>query len=101
MHTYVVLFVYESIIFVVYINGWHYNDSFECTQTFINEYMHACIHTYIHTCTYSYMHTAHRHPDDPVAHSKFQKIGEAYQVLSDESLRASYDAGGVEGVEGI
>ena len=41
-----------------------------------------------------------RHPNDPDAHSKFQKIGEAYQVLSDDSLRASYDAGGASGVEG-
>ena len=42
-----------------------------------------------------------RHPDDPDAHAKFQKIGEAYQVLSDEKLRANYDAGGKDGVEGI
>lgn len=41
-----------------------------------------------------------RHPDDPNAQAKFQKIGEAYQVLSDEKLRANYDAGGKEGVEG-
>lgn len=40
-----------------------------------------------------------RHPNDPNAHSKFQKIGEAYQVLSDEKLRASYDLRGKEGVE--
>jgi curved DNA-binding protein CbpA len=40
-----------------------------------------------------------RHPNDPDAHSKFQKIGEAYQVLSDEKLRASYDLRGKEGVE--
>ena len=42
-----------------------------------------------------------RHPDDPDAHAKFQKIGEAYQVLSDEKLRANYDAGGKDGIEGI
>ena len=42
-----------------------------------------------------------RHPDDPDAHAKFQKIGEAYQVLSDEKLRANYDAGGKDGVEGV
>ena len=42
----------------------------------------------------------HRHPNDPDAHSKFQKIGEAYQVLSDDNLRASYDTGGISGVEG-
>lgn len=41
-----------------------------------------------------------RHPDDPEAHTKFQKIGQAYQVLSDETLRANYDAGGQSGVEG-
>jgi len=40
-----------------------------------------------------------RHSDDPEAHSKFQKIGQAYQVLSDESLRASYDSQGKEGVD--
>lgn len=41
-----------------------------------------------------------RHRDDPEAHSKFQKIGEAYQILSDDKLRANYDAGGKDGVEG-
>jgi DnaJ-domain-containing protein 1 len=40
-----------------------------------------------------------RHPDDPDAHSKFQKIGQAYQVLSDEAVRAKYDASGTDGVE--
>lgn len=40
-----------------------------------------------------------RNTDDPEAHSKFQKIGHAYQVLSDESLRANYDRGGKDGVE--
>ena len=40
-----------------------------------------------------------RNPDDPLAHSKFQKIGEAYQVLSDEKLRANYDEGGKTNVE--
>lgn len=40
-----------------------------------------------------------RHRDDPDAHSKFQKIGEAYQILSDEKLRSNYDAGGRDGVE--
>lgn len=40
-----------------------------------------------------------RNADDPEAHSKFQKIGQAYQVLSDETLRANYDRGGKDGVE--
>ena len=38
------------------------------------------------------------HPDknlnDPTAKARFQKSGEAYQVLSDESLRRKYDARG-------
>ena len=38
------------------------------------------------------------HPDkntsDPNAHAKFQKVGEAYQVLSNEEMRAKYDASG-------
>lgn len=33
-----------------------------------------------------------KHRDDPDAAAKFQKIGEAYQVLSDEKLRARYGA---------
>jgi hypothetical protein len=41
-----------------------------------------------------------RHQDDPNANARFQKIGEAYQVLSDEQLRANYDQGGKDGVEG-
>ena len=43
------------------------------------------------------------HPDknvgDPEATSRFQKIGKAYQVLSDDNLRAAYDRGGEDGVE--
>jgi curved DNA-binding protein CbpA len=44
------------------------------------------------------------HPDrnlnDPEAHARFQKIGEAYQVLSDDRLRYIYDQNGKDGVEG-
>ena len=40
-----------------------------------------------------------RHPDDPEAQKKFQKIGEAYQCLSDERLRQQYDARGKEAVD--
>ncbi|CCE62282.1 hypothetical protein TPHA_0C01260 [Tetrapisispora phaffii CBS 4417] len=32
-----------------------------------------------------------KHPDDPEAQSKFQAVGEAYQVLSDPGLRSKYD----------
>lgn len=32
-----------------------------------------------------------KHPNDPEAESKFQAVGEAYQVLSDPRLRSQYD----------
>ena len=32
-----------------------------------------------------------KNPDDPTATERFQAISEAYQVLSDETLRAKYD----------
>ena len=52
----------------------------------------------------SYMQLARKmhpdkNPDDPDAKLKFQKIGEAYQVLSNEEARARYDARGKEGLE--
>lgn len=37
-----------------------------------------------------------RNPDDPNATEKFQKLGEAYQVLSNEHTRALYNANGME-----
>lgn len=40
-----------------------------------------------------------RHPDDPEATEKFQKLGEAYQVLSNEQTRALYDQGGMQGLQ--
>ncbi|KAB8236506.1 X-domain of DnaJ-containing-domain-containing protein [Aspergillus alliaceus] len=37
-----------------------------------------------------------KNPDDETAHARFQAIGEAYQVLSDEELRKRYDKFGKE-----
>ncbi|KAL1956089.1 hypothetical protein VTO42DRAFT_7684 [Malbranchea cinnamomea] len=38
-----------------------------------------------------------KNPGDETAHSRFQAIGEAYQVLSNEELRKQYDKYGKEG----
>ncbi|CAK9436205.1 uncharacterized protein LODBEIA_P07630 [Lodderomyces beijingensis] len=38
-----------------------------------------------------------KNPDDPTAASRFQEIGQAYQVLSDDNLRAKYDKYGIQG----
>ena len=52
----------------------------------------------------AYRKTALRlHPDknvdDPNATERFQDVGKAYQILSDDRLRAAYDAGGSEATE--
>ncbi|MGH0178173.1 UNVERIFIED_CONTAM: hypothetical protein FKN15_076818 [Acipenser sinensis] len=40
-----------------------------------------------------------RNPDDPKAQGKFQDLGAAYEVLSDEEKRKQYDAYGEEGLK--
>lgn len=40
-----------------------------------------------------------RNRDDPNATEKFQKLGEAYQVLSNEHTRMLYDSNGMEGLD--
>ncbi|OCF36918.1 chaperone regulator [Kwoniella heveanensis BCC8398] len=38
-----------------------------------------------------------KNPDDPQAHDKFQKIGQAYETLSNPNERATYDQYGTDG----
>lgn len=40
-----------------------------------------------------------KNPNDEAAKERFQKLGEAYQVLSDEESRRKYDEGGRENLE--
>lgn len=40
-----------------------------------------------------------KNPGDATAHEKFQKLGEAYQVLGNDELRARYDEHGSEGLD--
>ncbi|KAG2430677.1 hypothetical protein HYH02_013674 [Chlamydomonas schloesseri] len=40
-----------------------------------------------------------KNPNDESAHEKFQKLGEAYQVLGNEELRARYDSHGAAGLD--
>lgn len=40
-----------------------------------------------------------RNPDDPHATEKFQRLGEAYQILSNDQTRMLYDTNGMEGLD--
>jgi hypothetical protein len=39
-----------------------------------------------------------KNPNDPMASEKFQKLGNAYQILSNPQLRTAYDQNGLSGV---
>ena len=41
-----------------------------------------------------------KNPDDPEAHANFQRLGMAYQILSDEKTRAAYDRDGIPDTTG-
>ena len=41
-----------------------------------------------------------KNPHDDAAKERFQKLGEAYQILSDDESRRKYDKGGKENLEG-
>mmetsp|Transcript_43378 Transcript_43378/g.135896 ORF Transcript_43378/g.135896 Transcript_43378/m.135896 type:complete len:623 (+) Transcript_43378:526-2394(+) len=40
-----------------------------------------------------------KNPDNPDANEKFQKVSDAYQVLSNDQLRKQYDAAGKDGLD--
>jgi len=40
-----------------------------------------------------------KNPDDPEAESKFMEVTRAYEVLTDDKLKAAYDRGGERGLE--
>mmetsp|Transcript_14816 Transcript_14816/g.17365 ORF Transcript_14816/g.17365 Transcript_14816/m.17365 type:complete len:684 (-) Transcript_14816:863-2914(-) len=42
-----------------------------------------------------------KNPGDPLANERFQKVGAAYQILSDENLRSKYDRMGKDGVNDV